>query len=77
MESNSLRRNIFNIHSTKEPFNPWLNNPFITEYVNTVKTVMFDRILPDGHTYKTGRINLLTNLRVIKMDNNFIKTTII
>ena len=62
MEPSSLRRHKLNIHYTKEPVNLWLNDNLITEYVNSVKTIIFDSILPHGHNYEIGRIYLLTNL---------------
>ena len=52
MELNSLRRLKFNIYSTKELINLWLNDNLITDYVNKVKTIIFDSILPHGHNYK-------------------------
>ena len=68
MEPNSSRRQKLNIYSTKEPFILWLNNTFITELVNTIKTVMFDRILPGAQNYLIGRRKLLTNLGTIERD---------
>ena len=58
MEPNSLCRQKFNIYSAKEPVSSWLTNPIITGYVKSVASVIFDRILPDGHNYKIGRRNL-------------------
>ena len=68
MEPNSIRRQKFNIHSIKEPVNSWLNNNLITDYVNSVKTIIFDNNLPHGHNYKIGRRNLLTNIGPIERD---------